>query len=366
MKRILSCLATVVAIVMVAASASAGEIKIIDYNVWHGIDGKGTVRMGEYEPAAVREKRFNLLVAGLKEMNPDIVGIQEANRVRSYSKRLARAIDREAVWKVGNSGIKLFGLGLPVNFSEGLAILAKKEYKNELLGSKRLSGGGIQREYFSSHLAEVRYAIAARVYIENKPLIVFNVHTHFGLIPDETTRGKIDGMIARGELPYESKAALLKEIDEGHRWTESDILALLAFVKETVRKHNHPYIIMGDFNTTLKSEALRKLVAGLGLVDPWAVRNPGKAGYTWDPTVNPNTKHDGSPYMADGKTPKSGIDALEAEFDRTTPRRIDFILLSKHFRPESIKSARLIFNEPVDGVFVSDHIGVEVVLDGMP
>ncbi|RPI91906.1 MAG: hypothetical protein EHM32_09905, partial [Spirochaetales bacterium] len=336
------------------------------YNVWHGIDGKGTLKMGEYEPAAVREKRYTLLVAGLKEMNPDIVGIQEANRVRSYARKLARDIDREAVWKVGNSGIKLFGLGLPVNFSEGLAVLAKKEYKNELLSSKRLSGGGIQREYFSSHLSEVRYAIAARVYIENKPLIVFNVHTHFGLIPDETTRGKIDDMIARAEISYESKAALLKEIDEGHQWTESDILALLAFVKQTVKKHDHPYIIMGDFNTTLKSEALRKLIAELGLIDPWAIKNPGQKGYTWDPTVNPNTKHDGSPYMADGKTPKSGIDALEAEFDRTSPRRIDFIFLSKHFGTESVKSARLIFNEPVDGAFVSDHIGVEVVLHGMP
>ncbi len=366
MKRIISCLAALIAVILIAAPPSPGEIKIVDYNVWHGIDGKGTLKMGEYEPAAVREKRFKLLVAGLKEMDPDIIGIQEANKVRSYSKRLARDIDRDAVWKVGNSGIKLFGLGFPVNFSEGLAVFARKGSKLELLASKRLSGGGVQREWFSAHMEEVRYAVAARVRIADRPLIVFNVHTHFGLIPDETTRGKIDGMIARGELSYENKAALLKEIDEGHRWTESDIIALLSFIKETVRKYDHPYIVMGDFNTTLKSEALRKLIAELGLIDPWAIKNPGQKGYTWDPTVNPNTKYDGSPYQADGKTPKSGIDVLEAEFDRTSPRRIDFIFLSEHFGTESVKSARLIFNEPVDGAFVSDHIGVEVVLHGMP
>jgi len=366
MKRILSCLAALVAAVLIAAPTTPGDIKIVDYNVWHGINGKGTLKMGEYETPEARAERYAGLVAGLKGMDPDVIGIQEANRVRPYSKRLARDIGRDAVWKVGNSGIKIFGLGFPVNFSEGLAVFARKGSGLELLASKRLSGGGIQREWFSAHLQEVRYAIAARVRVADRPLVVFNVHTHFGLIPDETTRGKIDGMIARGELTLEHRASLLKEIDEEHRWTENDILALLAFIKETVKKYDHPYIIMGDFNTTLKSEALRKLIAELGLVDPWAIKNPGKPGYTWDPTVNPNTKHDGSPLQADGKTPKSGIDLLEAEFDRTVPRRIDFIFLSGHFRPELVKSARLIFNEPVNGRFVSDHIGVEVVLYGMP
>ena len=366
MKRIISCLILFIAVILTAEPTVPGEIKIVDFNVWHGIDGKGTVKMGEYETAEARAERYAGLVAGLKDLDPDIIGIQEANKVRSYSKRLARDIDRDVVWKVGNSGIKIFGLGFPVNFSEGLAVFARKGSKLELLASRRLSGGGIQREWFSAHLEEVRYAIAARVRIADRPLIVFNVHTHFSLIPDESTRGKVDAMIARGELSYEDKAGLFAEIDEGHRWTENDILAVLEFVRETVREYDHPYIIMGDFNTTLKSEALQKLIAGLGLVDPWAVKNPGRAGYTWDPIVNPNTKHDGSPFQADGTTLKRGIDALEAEFDRTVPRRIDFIFLSKHFGHESVKSARLIFNEPVKGRFVSDHIGVEVVLHGMP
>ena len=63
---------------------------------------------------------------------------------------------------------------------------------------------------------------------------------------------------------------------------------------------------------------------------------------------------------------EKGIAMLEAAFDRTTPRRIDFILLSRHFSTKHIKSARVIFNEPKEGLLPSDHYGIEVVLDGIP
>ena len=366
MKRTIQFVAALLVSLLLAAPASSGEIKIIDYNVWYGIDGRGTIKMGEYETPEARAERYSGLVAGLKALDPDIVGIQEANKVRPYSKRLARDTDRDAVWKVGNSGIKIFGLGFPVNYTAGLAVFARKGNSLELLSSKRLSGGGIQREWFSAHLEGVRYAMAAMVRIDNKPLIIFNLHTHFSLVPGEATTVLIDKAIARGEIPDKSRGDIVREIEEGSRITENDILALCAYIKETVRKYDHPYIIMGDLNRTPETEAIRRLIAELGLIDAWAVKNPGGAGYTWDPTVNTNTRYDGSPFYADGKTPRRGVAALEAEFDRTVPRRIDFILLSKHFRPESVKSARLVFNEPVNGRFVSDHIALEVVLKGMP
>ncbi len=236
-----------------------------------------------------------------------------------------------------------------MNFSEGLAVLAKKGYKNEYLVAKRLNGGGIQRDYFSFHLSSVRYAMAARVYIDERPLIVFNVHANFALIPDADIGKKVDEKIAKGLLPRDEREKILKAIDDEYQQTESDILSLLTFVKETTAKHNHPYVIMGDFNTTLESKAVQKLIGDLGLIDPYALKNPDIKGYTWDCLKNTNTKYDGSPFRADGITPRKGIVMLEAEFDRTTPRRIDFIFLSKHFMPSSIKSAGLVFNEACGG-----------------
>jgi endonuclease/exonuclease/phosphatase family metal-dependent hydrolase len=91
-----------------------------------------------------------------------------------------------------------------------------------------------------------------------------------------------------------------------------------------------------------------------------------KKGYTWDPAINPNTGHDGSPFRADAVTPKDSLRMVEALFDRSTPRRVDFVFLSHHFTSNMIKEAKLIFSRPLNGLFVSDHFGVFVVLNDLP
>ncbi|MBN1534368.1 MAG: endonuclease/exonuclease/phosphatase family protein [Spirochaetes bacterium] len=366
MKPLATRLVIVIAVVSVTTAVFGREIRIVSYNVWHGIDGNGTLRMGEYESQKARSARFRHLVSGLKALRPDVLGIQEANRLPSFAERLACQLGYGTVWKIGNSGVRVFGLGIPVNFSEGIAVLARKGYGVEYLGARRLSGGGIQRDYLSAHLSEVRNAMAARVSIDGKPLIVFNTHTHFCLIMNADTKRKLAGMIAKDGNMRTKRAEIMKELEESNQRTERDIDGLVSFVRETTRKYNHPYIILGDFNTTLESRALQRMVAQLRLLDPYGIRNPAGEGYTWDPRINSNTKYDGSPYWADGRTPREGADRLEAEFDRTVPRRIDFIFLSRHFSPAMIKSAGLVFTEPVQGQFVSDHFGVEVVLEGMP
>jgi hypothetical protein len=53
-----------------------------------------------------------------------------------------------------------------------------------------------------------------------------------------------------------------------------------------------------------------------------------KKGYTWDPGINPNTGYDCSPFYADALTPKDSLRKLNALFDRSTPRRVDFVFLS--------------------------------------
>ncbi len=354
------------AIFTFTAIATADDVKIVNYNIWFGLDGNGTLKMGEYEDKATRAKRFNLLVQGLIKLDPDVIGIQEANELPRFAKKLARHIGYNAVWKVANSGLKLFGFGLPSNFLEGDAILAKKSNHLKYLGARRLSGKGIQRDYLSVHMKEVRNVVAAKVVIDGRPLIVFNAHTHFSLIMDETWTKKLDDLVISGDLTKAEKEAILKEMKVSHERTESDVLNLMAFVREVTKKHNYPYVIMGDFNTTKASPAVQKMIADLGLLDPYEIMNPGADGFTWDSNKNPNTAFDGAQTWADGKTLKDPLSRLEADFDMEVPRRIDFIFLSKHFKPGMIKSSRLIFNEPIDGVFVSDHFGVEVVVDGIP
>jgi endonuclease/exonuclease/phosphatase family metal-dependent hydrolase len=268
MKKTISIIFALLIIFAVSGVAPADEVRLVDYNVWFGLDGNGTFKIGEYENKATRNKRFDFLVSELKKMSPDVIGIQEANELPRYARRLSRHIGYDSVWKVGNSGLKLFGFGIPVNFIEGDAVLAKRDHCLKYLGAKRLSGGGIQRDHLSVHTKEVRNVMAAKVMIDGRPLIVFNTHTHFSLIMDETWRKKLDDMVAEGKITGEEKEAILAEMKESHERTESDVLNLTAFVKEITKKYDYPYIIMGDFNTTKASPAIQKMIADLGLLDP--------------------------------------------------------------------------------------------------
>lgn len=351
----------------VSTASLARDIKVITFNVWHGMNRATFFTVDDYESAERREKRFAIFVESARKMAPDVLAIQEANTIPGYVKKLSKSLDYRAVWRITNCGIKLFGCGIPSNFSEGLAVLAKKEHRIEYLASKRISGGGIQCDYFSFHTSSARYILAAKATIDNRLLLIFNIHAHFTLIPHEGVDAKIDTLIAKEKLPPEGRKKIVDEISSGYQKTENEILQLLSFVKEITAKHNYPYIITGDFNTTAESPAVRKMIQELGLIDAFALKNPGAPGYTWNPFTNPNARlYDGSPCRADGKTPRKGVVALEAEFDRSIPRRIDFILLSKHFDAKKVKSARIVFNEPKDGLLPSDHYGVEVILEDIP
>ena len=53
-------------------------------------------------------------------------------------------------------------------------------------------------------------------------------------------------------------------------------------------------------------------------------------------------------------------------FDRDMARRIDFIFLSYQFHPDMIKDVNLVITRPTNGLFTSDHFGLQVVLKQLP
>jgi len=66
---------------------------------------------------------------------------------------------------------------------------------------------------------------------------------------------------------------------------------------------------------------------------------------------------------ADGEA-KDLLGRLEAEFAGTVPQRIDYIFLSDDFASKNMVRSEVIFTEPNEDIFVSDHFGVmtEVLL----
>jgi endonuclease/exonuclease/phosphatase family metal-dependent hydrolase len=117
-----------------------------------------------------------------------------------------------------------------------------------------------------------------------------------------------------------------------------------------------PTVIAGDFNATPNAASVRYLT-GLQSIggrsvhyhDAWEVAGEG-SGYTWD-IDNPNGR---------------------AEMDKIIRqpnhrRRIDYVFVGSWYaHPKAhcyIKSAKLAFDEQIDGVWLSDHYGVSVELD---
>ncbi len=341
-------------------------ITLVNMNVWFGLDARGYIKFGEYESSARRRARFHILTEGLKNLRPDVIAIQEANILPGYAKKLSEEIGYDAVWRTTNSGIKFLGLGLPTNFAAGNVILAPKSGGLQFLGAERISGRGLQLKYFSFHLRELRDVIAAMTTIRDQPVIIFNTQTHFSVIWNQRWEIPLNNLIDSYQLGPRKKENLLKKIHNDQNRRRNEIFRLIAFVKKITRIYDYPFVIMGDFNTTADSSEIIHLIDELDLRDAYRIKNPGKTGYTWDPGRNTNTGYDASLLWADGVTPKDPLNRLEAQFDAKMARRIDFIFLSYQFEPNMVKEADLIFTEPTDGLFASDHFGIQMVLDRLP
>jgi hypothetical protein len=116
-------------------------LRILDINVWSGLNYQGNLTMGEYESQAVREKRYRALVTQIKQLDPDVVGIHEANKLPGYARRLAAETGYKAFYHLGLGGVRLGPIGLPWNLREGDAILVKPAWQPEFVGRRQLSGG---------------------------------------------------------------------------------------------------------------------------------------------------------------------------------------------------------------------------------
>jgi endonuclease/exonuclease/phosphatase family metal-dependent hydrolase len=117
-----------------------------------------------------------------------------------------------------------------------------------------------------------------------------------------------------------------------------------------------PTLIAGDFNARPDSSSIRYLTGQQSLNgrsvsyhDAWSIAGKGP-GYTW--TVdNPNAKHG-----AEEIVKQSGFKA-----------RFDYLFVGGwDAHPKSharVRSAALAFDQPIDGIWASDHFGLVVDLD---
>ena len=330
-------------------------LKVLDINVWSGLDYIGTLAMGEYESAAIREKRYQALVKQIKELDPEIIGVHEANKIPGYAKRLAADTGCEAFQHVGVGGVRLGVVGLPWNLREGDAILVKKELNPVFVGRLQLSGGYVGK-WVTFHFADATQVIGIKIMVNQKPLYVYATHWHASLTDAPEIIEMAKDQVKKGYASPEEYQALQAEIKAGADWRLSEAEKTLAFIHDTAGKN--PVILMGDFNAESGSLEIQTLIAQ-GMIDTFAHINADDPGYTWDPATNLNQK---AHYLNDMLIDKDSLMESIQFLDKTLSSRIDFIFAGPRNVIDSgqvtVKSSRVVMKEIIHGVHASDHYGI--------
>ena len=315
------------------SSARLDTLRVLDINVWSGLDYQGTLAMGEYESDARREQRYRALLAQLRALAPDVIGVHEANPIPGYVRRLAGDLGYDAVMHMGLGGVRAGPVGLPWNLREGDAILARPALGLRDEGRRRLSGGPVG-SFFSFHFSDATQVVAASIGVNGRRIPVFATHWHAGDAPADSA------------------------------WRDGEAIRTLAFVEEVAG--DGIALLMGDFNATAQSPAVGRLLRA-GFTDAHGAARGEAARPTWDPGRNRNIREHYAGGAA-GAGPELDAGASPAG----AARRIDLILVrggATGGRPAmSVLDARVVLDSVVEGVHASDHFGVlaELALPATP
>jgi endonuclease/exonuclease/phosphatase family metal-dependent hydrolase len=331
-------------------------LRVATVNVWSGHDYNIGWSVGEFEPDSLRELRFRLLVDELRRRSVDVAAIQEANPVCGYSRMLARELGFDEIHQAVNGGIKIFGVGIPTNFSEGIAILAHPRLRLKHRDVHKTAGVfGVHGDALSIHFGEVGLALLGKIVVESIPLILVNVHLATALPKSMTDT--IRAWRSRGEITPDDSSVAVLEMETRRMTRIADLANLMAFLHE--RYGEVPVILMGDFNAEPSSDEISMVIHDHGYLD--AFGGLPVQDHTWSPSRNPNIRYSFQPHYVDG-TAKSLSDLLDASYD-AQDRRVDYIFLNEFFEREDILAADVFLDEPSDGVFASDHFGVVATID---
>ncbi len=324
--------------VLGTVAAGAESLRIVTINVWAGLDYKGSLKMGEYQDRQTRDRRTQILIDQLKELEPDVIAVNEANKLPRYARRLARALGYDRIHHVGLGGLRAGPLGLPVNLREGDVILARNSLQLKSAGRRQLSGGPVGN-FFTCHFTDATQVIGGRVTVSGRELYVFNTHWHASPFPTPDYFRRLAERRDAGLIDAERHDELTAEAVEGQKWRLGEARETLRFIDGIAG--GAAVILMGDFNARSDSEEIA-LIGAAGFRDAFAEAGD-PPGYSWDGTVNGNIQLQKRVYPEDfWLEPKR--------------QRIDYIF----FRGPGlqVQASEVVLNRQVQGLYPSDHFGV--------
>jgi endonuclease/exonuclease/phosphatase family metal-dependent hydrolase len=231
------------ALVAGPATGAPPAVRVVTFNMLHGGPMSGLSGADQH-----LDDRLRLVARELRELDPDIVALQESSITRGRNAAARLAAELNLHWAHASATRRVSRIGLlddllvwAIGFEEGSAILSRWPIvATEIVDLPRCE-----------KFWEPRIALRATVATSRGPLEVFS--THLGR----------DACHARR-------------------------------IAEVVRAHPGPLpaLVMGDFNASESTEEIRSLIREANLVDAFRAANPAASGATvWqrpgapDPTV---------------------------------------------------------------------------------
>ncbi len=343
------------------------QMRVLSFNVWHGLDGNSTVNMGTLEPKGRPEDRWQATLEALKGSGAHLICLQEMNPAPRRSKEVASHLSYSQIHTIDNSGVRIGDWGLPGPLFSGITTLAKPELKLSFLGEYQLSGPRLSyaSDFFCFRLKETRMALFGQ--IESSPwgkILVGNYHLHHGIELTSALKTRLNSLYNEKQLTetelraafdfcYAARERRLHELDGIKK--NLDVL-----VKEFGFEN---IILAGDLNCSDESLEWKK-VTSWGFVDCHTQMNPGGGGFTWDSRINTENHRYGQHFHFPWPINKisNNVDAreqlhqafLENEFRL---RRIDY-LFARGPISQALRATTMFGNIPANGLFISDHFGV--------
>lgn len=325
-------------------------IKLFTLNVWSGFRYNGLIRFEEYEAKATREQRFRGLCAVLREEQPDILFLNEANPLFPYGNRLAGELHYVPLGHMGVAGLRAGKLGFPLNLREGDLILARPSLSPVPIGQKHLGGKGYCGNFFSCHFDNLTQAVLARCMLpDGRPLYVCVTHWVAGPAITAENRAKLPLLAKEWGFPQDQIAQAEKKMNEMGRCKRTEAARLCDWLAEIVPP-DAPLVIAGDFNAEAgwpELEVLRK--------HGFARLVPREDGYaTWDPLHNTNLQ---TYYAGEARQKQKSLYHQLDALDELIPRNIDHFYV-RNISLDAVTDCRVCATELFEGISISDHFAL--------
>ncbi|MGE3974187.1 MAG: endonuclease/exonuclease/phosphatase family protein [Bdellovibrionales bacterium] len=339
------------------------HLKVITYNTWHGLNGKGTLEFGSLEPAGRKQLRHDLQLQELKKKDADILFLQEVCPLQDYSQEFAEYLEMDEVHQLDQGGIKLAGRGIPFNLSTGLTILAKRRFEIKKLSGVKLSGGvGLLHDWFSFQYSEFRYALFAEIQFPTGLGLLINTHLHHAPVLDDEISSELKQLVDTGKVQQWQSTYFQKALERGRARRLQEGEALLQAIRE-IRSKYQVILLCGDLNdlphsellTAFKEQSFRDVVPSANSTFLTWNHEKNEENHFWTQKLNPPISNYGS----------SHLEKLYRKTDHK-PRRIDYILTAGNVRT---MSAELVMNQPQalpgrrEMLIGSDHFGMQAELE---